>query len=351
MDDLVGFLSRLKRGDVALPADEAKTRNAVVLPVLRRLGWDIENTDEVIPEYSTRSRSVDFCLCCGKEKVFLEVKKPAEDLDKHEEQLLEYAFLEAIDLAVLTNGRTWSFYLPRRRAPVSERKVWTVDLLREEPADSAPVLGTLLAKETVQAGKAPGAAELLLKGKEREEVVRLALEKAWAQLLLRPDERLVELLDEAVEKLSGSRAEPQAVTAFLRSTVASPAPPPPTPRVGRRPARRPDEYTGRKPKAFTFRGARVDVHTWVELLVQLARLVSTMHKAEFSRCLKLRGTKVAYFSKDAPDPTMYVPRQIPGTRFYVETCWPANDVVRRCHELLDLFGYKPRDLRIETNRP
>lgn len=229
MDDLVGFLSRLKRGDVALPADEAKTRNAVVLPVLRRLGWDIENTDEVIPEYSTRSRSVDFCLCCGKEKVFLEVKKPAEDLDKHEEQLLGYAFLEAIDLAVLTNGKTWSFYLPRRRAPVSERKVCAVDLLQQEPLDSARVLGDLLAKESVQAGKALAAAELFLKGKEREEVVCQALRRAWEQLLLRPDERLVELLADAVGRVSGSRAEPQAVTAFLRSTAASPAPPPATP--------------------------------------------------------------------------------------------------------------------------
>jgi hypothetical protein len=356
MDELVDFLSRVKRADVPLPADEAKTRQAIVLPILRRLGWDIENTAEVIPEYSTCSRNVDFCLCCGKEKVFLEVKKPAEELDKHEEQLLRYLLLEAIDFAVLTNGRTWSFYLTGNGARPSPGKAYTLDLLREEPADAARVLGDLLAKENVHAGTALSAAELLLKGAEREEAVRLALPQAWEQVVARRDDLLVDLVNDAVEDLVGCRAEPRVVVEFL---AALSAPPVRASAGGERraaprtvavapPARRPMECLHKRPRALEFQGVRVEVRSWSDLLVQLSGLICSLHREDFSRCLALRGSKQAYFSEGVPDPSMHGPQPVPGSPYYVETYFSARGIMTMCHELLTHFGYDASDLHVET---
>jgi negative regulator of replication initiation len=356
MDELVDFLSRVKRADVPLPVDEAKTRQAIVLPILRRLGWDIENTEEVIPEYATRSRNVDFCLCCGKEKVFLEVKKPAEELGKHEEQLLRYLLLEAIDLAVLTNGKTWSFYLTGNGGRPSPGKAYTLDLLREEPADAARVLGDLLARENVHAGTALSAAELLLKGAEREEEVRLALPQAWEHLISRRDEFLVRVLNDAVEELVGCRAEPRVVVEFLAALSA----PPPRASAGadRRAAargigvpsapRKLVECLHKRPKALEFHDARVAVRSWSDLLVQLAGLIYALHPDNFSRCLDLRGTKRAYFSEGAPDPSMHGPQPVPGSPYYVETYFSARETMSMCSELLIHFGYDLSDLHIET---
>jgi len=356
MDELVDFLSRVKRADVPLPADEAKTRQAIVLPILRRLGWDIENTEEVIPEYATRSRNVDFCLCCGKEKVFLEVKKPAEELDKHEEQLLRYLLLESIDFAVLTNGKTWSFYLPRNKGQPAERKACTVDLLREEPADAARVLGDLLARENVHAGTALSAAELLLKGAEREEAVRQALPQAWEHLISRRDEVLVRVLNDAVEELVGCRAEPRLVLGFLAALSA----PPPRASVGadRRAAargigvtstpRRLMECLHKRPKALEFRGERVAVRSWSDLLVELAGLIYALHQEDFSRCLSLGRGKRTYFSKNSPDPSMHSPQSVPGSAYYVETYFSARETISMCGELLTHFGYDVGDLHVET---
>jgi hypothetical protein len=354
MDELVDFLSRVKRADVPLPADEAKTRQAIVLPILRRLGWDIENAAEVIPEYSTCSRNVDFCLCCGKEKVFLEVKKPTEELGKHEEQLLEYLLLEAIDFAVLTNGKTWSFYLTGNGARPSPGKAYTLDLLREEPADAARVLGDLLAKESVHAGTALSAAELLLKGAEHEEAVRQALPQAWEHLIARQDEPLVRVLNDAVEELVGCRAEPRVVAEFL--AVLSAPPPRASAGAERRAAaravapspRRPMECLHKRPKALEFHDVRVAVRSWSDLLVQLAGLIYSLHREDFSRSLALRGSKRAYFSEGAPDPSMHGPQQVPGSAYYVETYFSARQIMSMCAELLSHFGYDVSDLHIET---
>src|SRR3990167_8709609 len=48
----------------------------------------------------------------GKDRVFIEAKKAGEELDGHEQQLLDYSFKKGIKIAVLTNGFEWWFYLP-----------------------------------------------------------------------------------------------------------------------------------------------------------------------------------------------------------------------------------------------
>ena len=62
IDELCSFMGRLKSNPRLKNFDEAATKQAVVLPLLRILGWDTSNVDEVYPEYSVEKKRVDYAL-------------------------------------------------------------------------------------------------------------------------------------------------------------------------------------------------------------------------------------------------------------------------------------------------
>ena len=104
--------------------DEANTKATAIEPILRELGWDVVDPDEVRREHSVGSRSVDYALFCNDTlKIFIEAKKGSESLERHQEQLLDYAFAEGVEIAILSNGATWWFYLPIRAVNWERRKV------------------------------------------------------------------------------------------------------------------------------------------------------------------------------------------------------------------------------------
>ncbi len=96
--------------------DESATKQGVVLRLLSLAGWDTFDIAQVVPEYTVGTRRVDYALRPGTPNaVFIEVKRPGENLERHQQQLLEYCFQEGVKLAVLTNGRTWGSIGPCSR--------------------------------------------------------------------------------------------------------------------------------------------------------------------------------------------------------------------------------------------
>ena len=101
--------------------DETATKQFVVLPILRALGWDDRNLEtlEVLPESRTdpensKQIKVDYALQHERRPlVLIECKRWREDLEKpeHHEQLAGYIFQKGVDLGILTNGKIWHFYL------------------------------------------------------------------------------------------------------------------------------------------------------------------------------------------------------------------------------------------------
>jgi hypothetical protein len=106
-EELLKLINDFKNNKKLQSFDEASTKQAMILSVLKVLGWNPFNIEEVYPEYpvDNKNERVDYSLTHnGKNKVFIEVKKVTEDLDKHQEQLLNYSFREGVKLAILTNG-------------------------------------------------------------------------------------------------------------------------------------------------------------------------------------------------------------------------------------------------------
>jgi predicted type IV restriction endonuclease len=345
-----------------LVVDEASIKAGVVLRVLQALGWDPFNVGEITPEYSVGGPRVDFSLrATSTNKVFVEVKRPTEDLERHQEQLLSYSFSEGVKLAVLTNGMTWWLYLPLSEGSWEQRRFYSLDLLEQDPDDVAGRFEHFLAKSRVISGEAVKAAEQLYRSKQKQSVLKDSIPKAWGKLITDPDDLLVELLIETTEKICGFRPDIADVEAFLQrltdigtptipsgSKVSPSQPPTSAARATRPPVRvhptNEANFIGKKIASFVRFGKSYHPKTWQELLLTVANEVYRRHPQDFHKCLSLRGSKMSYFSKK-PSELSY-PKQIARSEYYAEAKLNSNSIVQRSRDLLGLFGHAGSDLQI-----
>jgi len=96
---------------------EEATKNALVMPFIAALGYDVFNPLEVVPEFTAdvgtkKGEKVDYAIKRGEEVIMLfEAKKAAADLSEvHASQLYRYFSVTNARIAVLTNGVNYQFY-------------------------------------------------------------------------------------------------------------------------------------------------------------------------------------------------------------------------------------------------
>lgn len=212
----------IREGVIAgLYSSEAAVSQGIVLRLLSALGWPAYDTRVVWPEYSLGGRRVDYALChpAGKPIAIIEVKQVGLG-DGAERQLFEYAFHEGVPLAILTDGREWSFFLPGEQGDYGERRVYKLDLVERDLGECAARLTRYLLHSAVSSGTAIQAArdDYRLVTKDRE--MQAAMPKAWAQLIAHPDEALLEIVADRVETLCGFKPDLDMVAHFLGSGVA-----------------------------------------------------------------------------------------------------------------------------------
>lgn len=201
LNALPTIVSRLQKDEFA---NEQAIKQGVVLRILNCLGWDTFDTTKVWPEYSVAPRRVDYALCAPAHKpaVFIEVKQPGQT-DSADKQLFEYAFHEGVPLAVLSDGQTWSFYLPSGQGSYDDRRVYRLDLLERTIEEAAEKLERYLAHDRVASGSALEAAQSDYKSRARQQQSRGAIPEAWKELVDAEDARLLALLSEATERRVG----------------------------------------------------------------------------------------------------------------------------------------------------
>lgn len=212
--------------------DESATKQGVVLRLLSVAGWDTFDISQVVPEYTVGNRRVDYALNPRTPNaVFIEVKRYGENLERHQQQLLEYCFQEGVKLAVLTNGRTWWLYLPLQAGNWEERRFLTIDLEVQEPDIVERWFLEYLSPETVSNGQAVRDAEALVKSKQRADIVGSTIITAWNHIVETPEELLLDLISETTERLCGFKPEPELVVQFLAQRVQTIFPLTPEPEI------------------------------------------------------------------------------------------------------------------------
>jgi len=354
-EKLLELIKKIQLDKRLVSFDEAATKQAVVLRILSFLGWDTFNIDEVHPEYSVGGKKVDYSLRYnGYNKVFIEVKKVAEDLEKHQEQLLNYSFQEGAKLAILTNGITWWFYLPLHEGSWEQRKFYTIEIYDQKLEDITQKFIDFLSKENVISEAAIKNGEYIYKSKQTTTLIKDTLPKAWDKLIREPDESLIELLAETTEKLCGHKPDNNTVNDFLHSYIKDfkKSSTDVVTKTGIIPyglaysALTKRNYTGKSIVSFTLKGVgEHEVRSWKEMLIKICSIITKTHRNNFEQVLKLVGRKRPYFTKNSDE--LRAPERINGTDIYVEVNLSADRIVKLSTNILSLFGYKKDDLSIK----
>ena len=207
--------------------NEQSISQGIVLRVLSELGWDVYDTNVVWPEFSTGEGRVDFALCDppGNAKCFVEVKQQGR-AEEGVKQALEYAFHTGVQFVTLTDGQTWSFYLPAEQGSYEERRVFKLDLLERTESESSEVLRRYLEQERLASGSALATARDEYRDRSRRSNARQAIPVAWREIVENGDEMLHELLADAVESKVGIRPDDADVATYLSGlTVPDGVPP------------------------------------------------------------------------------------------------------------------------------
>ena len=131
-DDLSKISKQVKTQLQQMKNNEAATINVSVQPVIRALGYDMENLSEVYPEYPILNMdAVDYAIMRdGKPKIFIEAKNANVALDKHWKQLFQYFNADDVIVGILTNGIEYRFYTDLKKRHIMDKQPFmTLDML------------------------------------------------------------------------------------------------------------------------------------------------------------------------------------------------------------------------------
>lgn len=127
-DQITQLASRVEKMLPQIQTEEA-TKNALVMPFIQIMGYDVFNPFEVNPEYIAdlgikKGEKVDYAIIKdGDPTILIECKHHLENLDPHNSQLFRYFHTTKAKFGLLTNGLVYRFY---------------TDLVEKNKIDSTP---------------------------------------------------------------------------------------------------------------------------------------------------------------------------------------------------------------------
>jgi hypothetical protein len=131
---------------------EQNTKLTLINPVLRALGWDVEDLEDVRHEYRRvgHDKPVDYALMLArKPKLFLEAKGLDENLnDPRWANQISYATVAGVEWVVLTNGDEYRIYNAHAPVPVEQKLFRAVQIAGDVDASAEALM--LLSKEKTQ---------------------------------------------------------------------------------------------------------------------------------------------------------------------------------------------------------
>ncbi len=114
-DQINQLATRIEKLKLQLLTEEA-TKNALIMPFIQSLGYDVFNPAEVIPEFTSdvvgkKGEKVDYAIVLENRIVMLvECKGINDKLVNHDSQLVRYFHSCDAKFAILTNGQIFKFY-------------------------------------------------------------------------------------------------------------------------------------------------------------------------------------------------------------------------------------------------
>lgn len=128
--------------------NEQNTKASLIEPILRALGWDVNDVDEVDREFKPTSKDspVDYALALFREmKLFVEAKGLGENLSDRKwiGQILGYATVAGVEWCVLTDGDEYRFYNATAAVDADEKLFFKFKLSEGKEDEAANILGLI----------------------------------------------------------------------------------------------------------------------------------------------------------------------------------------------------------------
>ena len=139
LDDLQGAIEKLQQiikvHSDYLSRHETRTRQVLIDPLLRELGWDVSDPEAVQLEYRVGQQWADYALMSsGQPVAVIEAKRLGRGLEDDEiMQVLNYANRDGIDYMIVTDGDHWEMYEVFKRGTLEERMLMKFQL-SQQPA-------------------------------------------------------------------------------------------------------------------------------------------------------------------------------------------------------------------------
>ena len=212
--------------------------------------------------------------------MLVEVKDLGKADGRGQKQLFEYCFHQGVPIAVLTDGREWSFFLPSGQGSYEERRFARLDVIDDDSGSAAETLGKYLAFDRVKSDDARMQAERDYNALRRQKEVASNYASVWGRLLAGPDPALLDLFSEMVGNETGVRPEPESAARFIRrqlpTAVASPGRPKPVKPKRRKVAPAPAKVGPHEPPSFTFRGETETFNTGAQVLAAVFEKLASL---------------------------------------------------------------------------
>lgn len=174
--------------------NEEHVRMSLVARVVKQLGWDLWNPEEVNAEFvavphEDQSR-VDLALFLNtfSPSVFIEVKavgKLGGNIAPIERQLRDYNRNNTALFSIITDGQQWRFYYSQTGGEFSQKCFKILDLLEDDIDDIEMFFDAFLSKREISNGNAKRDAENYLRLNQKQRAMEDALPKA-RRLVLEP---------------------------------------------------------------------------------------------------------------------------------------------------------------------
>lgn len=147
------MIERIKKHKSLYERSEENVRIQIINPILKGLGWDPENPEEVQANITSEEGVPDYSLLKDNKKVlFIEAKKLSIDITQKDiiRKLASYCFGEGLKYGVLTNGSIWLLFRSfQEGTTITDRIVWKTNIENDDLTAIVRTLNTI-SRETVE---------------------------------------------------------------------------------------------------------------------------------------------------------------------------------------------------------
>ncbi len=354
-------IERIKSIDMA-SINESTGRTTIVLPVLRALGWDTTDPDEVRLEHRVATHLKGFAdialFSGGKPHVLLETKAPNKKLatTRHQVQVLDYCKMLKVSLGVLTNGGAWHFFYLDRDSDDETPLAEIIDLVQDDVRDCARKLRQLLSRDKVSDSGAQTHA--------KEAWMHRILATQWKNLLSSCDQTLVNELRKNVTQSTRINIPIEVAKQFLKEQAVFQS----LPTTPARPLARTSEHTEsvlhrveergqtRQPRHpvpthVEVQGRRFEVKTWKEGVMKFLSEAynsdpDAFHSMDESTQKKLRIVSASRMSE------LHSPKQIAESGLWIESHGGSAALKAKCRKVQHMLGWPEGSLVfLDGNQP